>query len=476
VVTRAVEVAAGPFAPGHLGELTQHIPFELVDDVLERTGRTERRLRRLPSRVGVYFVLALALFPALGYARVWSKLVTSLGTIAGASPSEKALRDVRRRIGAAPLKLLFETLAGPVARPGTPGACYRRWRTVALDGCSSIKAPDQLRVIGWLGKVLRPNGWDGYPMLRLMVLCETGTRALLGACFGPTDHGERHYAQSLLNLLDAGMLVLADRGFDSDDFLAQVIDTQAHLLIRLNGRRTPAVLCHLPDGSFLTRIGGRRLRVINADITVTYADGQPFTDHYRLATTLLDHRTDPAAALVRLYHERWEVESAFYALRHTLLDGLVLRSQDPFGIAQELWAQLTVYQALRRAMFEATDTVPDIDPDRASFTTARETARDQLVTAQGILPGSPGSGALTEAILSSLLPKRRTRTSARRVKAFTSRHRGNPADPRPLTSRNITHLVITITQPPQDTASSPSASGQGRRDRTVRLLRVRFAP
>jgi hypothetical protein len=472
VLTRTVEVAAGVFAPGHLGELTQHIPFELVDDVLERTGCTERRLRRLPSRVGVYFVLALTLFPALGYRRVWSKLVTGLGAIAGASPSEKALRDLRRRVGAAPLKLLFETLAGPVARPATPGTCYRRWRTVALDGCCSIKAPDQPRVIGWLGKVLRPNGFDGYPMLRLMVLCETGTRALLGACFGPTDRGERHYAQSLLNLLDAGMLLLADRGFDSDDFLAQVIDTQAHLLIRLNARRTPAVLARLPDGSFLTRIGGRRLRIINATITVTCASGQSFTDRYRLATTLLDHRSDPAASLIKLYHERWEVESAFYALRHTLLDGLVLRSQDPFGITQKLWAQLTVYQALRRAMFEATDTVCGIDPDRASFTTAREAARDQLITAQGILPDSPGSGALTQTILASLLPQRRTHTSARKIKAFTSRYRGNPADPRPATSRNITHLAITITEPPPDTVVSLGANGPGRRDRTVRLLRT----
>ena len=93
-----------------------------------------------------------------------------------------------------------------------------------------------------------------------------------------------------------------------------------------------------------------------------------------LATTLLDHRTDPAATLVRLYHERWEVESAFYALRHTLLDGLVLRSCDPFGIAQELWAQLALYQILRRAMAEAAETTIGVNPDRVSFTVALEAA------------------------------------------------------------------------------------------------------
>ena len=68
MVTRTVTVAAGVFAPGHLGELTRYLPFELVDDVLEQTRTVQRRLRTLPSRAGVYFVLALALFPRLGYA------------------------------------------------------------------------------------------------------------------------------------------------------------------------------------------------------------------------------------------------------------------------------------------------------------------------------------------------------------------------------------------------------------------------
>src|SRR5918997_7080706 len=94
-LTRTVTVAAGVFAPGHLGELTRYLPFELVDDVLAQTRTLQRRMRALPSRTGVYFVLALALFPQLGYARVWTKLCTGLAGVAGlvTRPSEKALRD-----------------------------------------------------------------------------------------------------------------------------------------------------------------------------------------------------------------------------------------------------------------------------------------------------------------------------------------------------------------------------------------------
>jgi hypothetical protein len=111
--TRTVTVAAGVFAPGHLGELTWQVPFELADAVLEETRRRERRLRLLPSRVGIYFVLALGLFPALGYQRVWAELTAALDGLGVPCPSAKALRDLRRRLGAAPLKVLFEVPAEP---------------------------------------------------------------------------------------------------------------------------------------------------------------------------------------------------------------------------------------------------------------------------------------------------------------------------------------------------------------------------
>jgi hypothetical protein len=53
-----VTVAAGVFAPGHLGELTRLVPFEVVDDVLATTKRTQARVRLLPARVIMYLLLA----------------------------------------------------------------------------------------------------------------------------------------------------------------------------------------------------------------------------------------------------------------------------------------------------------------------------------------------------------------------------------------------------------------------------------
>ena len=136
-ITYAITVAAGEYAPGHLGELTQYLPFELVDAVLEETRAVQRRLRDLPSRVGVYFVLALPMFPDLGYLRVWGKLTAGLAGLYLPRPSEKALRDLRRRLGPAPLKALFEVVAGPLAQPHTPGVRFAGLRTVAFDGLNS---------------------------------------------------------------------------------------------------------------------------------------------------------------------------------------------------------------------------------------------------------------------------------------------------------------------------------------------------
>ncbi|MFE4290055.1 MULTISPECIES: IS4 family transposase [unclassified Streptomyces] len=449
-------MAGGVFAPGHLGGLTRYVPFDLVDAVLEQCRAVEQRRRMLPSRVGVYFLLALGLFPRVGYAGVWRKLTAGLGPVAGAGPSEKALRDLRRRIGTAPVKELFETLAVPLAGPDMPGACYRRWRTVAFDGCSSGKAPDSAANRSWLGKIFHRPGWAGYPTLMLMTLVETGTRGLLGAVFGPSGTGETTYAGRLLHLLDHRMLLLADRGFDGNDFLHAVGSTGAQFLVRVSAGRRPPLRAQLPDGSYLSRFAGLTVRIIEADITVTRADGRRVTGAYRLATSLLDHRTDPAGTLIRLYHERWEIESAYYALRHTLMNGRILRSTTPDGIAQELWATLALYQVLRHAMTETARSHPGLDPDRISFTVALETAREHLITAHAVITEETGPPhTFTHALLNNLLPPRRARLSTRKVKCPISRYHARKPDDRPLTSTSITAIDTTVHAPPADTKPIP---------------------
>jgi len=301
-----VTVAAGVFAPGHLGELTRYLPFELVDDVLEMTGAVQQRMRMLPSRVGMYFILAMTLFPGIGYLRVRDKMTAALDDLNLPRPSEKALRDLRRRIGPVAVKALSETIAVPLASPHSPGVTYRGLRTVAFDGLNSVKVPDSERNRSWLGKVKRRLGLTGYPTMRIVALAETGTRALLGAVIGAKgDRNEPPLARKLVPLLGEGMLALADRAYDAAGLLSAVAGTGAHLLCRGTSSRKPPVLGLLPDGSCLSELDGLTVRVIEADLRITGADGSRIGDHYRLITTLTDHRRHPAAGLIRLYHERW---------------------------------------------------------------------------------------------------------------------------------------------------------------------------
>jgi len=459
-----ITVAAGVLAPGHLGELTRYLPFELADDVLESTKTMQRRMRALPSRVGIYFVLAMTLFPGIGYLRVWGKMTAALEDLGLPRPSEKALRDLRRRLGPAPLKALFEAVAVPLSPPGTPGVFYRGMRTVAFDGLNSVKVPDSGRNRSWLGKKITQLGIAGYPALRIVALAETGTRGLLGAVIGGKgERSEVPLARRLVPLLREGMLLLADRAYDAGDLMREVSATGAHFLVRGTAARKPPAGEILPDGSYLSRIDGLKVRIIEADLDVHGADGTRLGDSYRLITTLLDWRRCPAGELIRLYHERWEIEVAYLALRHTLLGGYVLRSRDQAGAEQELWALLTVYQALRTAMATATGTVPGTDPDRASFTAALETAREQVITARGVTedPARPDdAGRIGRAVIADLLPARRARYSARKVKCSTSRYRPRELN-RPELPTRITRVLVTITVPPPD---RPAALPRGRRD------------
>ncbi len=298
------------------------------------------------------------------------------------------------------MRALFEALAGLRVQTTTPGVRFGAYRMVSFDGCSSLRVPDSERNRAWLGR----TSHHGYPTLELMTLVETGTRALVGAVFGPTAGGESSYAGRLLHLLRPDMLVLGDKGFDSNAFLSAVTDAQVLGRLRSN-RRTP-VLARLADDSYLSVIGTVKVRFIDAQIAVTCANGTSFIGSDRLVTTLTDARRHPATALVGLYHQRWEHESVYYTLRHTIMNGRNLRSGDPAGIEQEMWSLLALYQALRTVMVDAAKFLPGTDPERCCFTIALRAARDQVIQAAGIIAAGADRDTLLGTIGRRILVRR----------------------------------------------------------------------
>lgn len=393
----------------------------MVDAVLAETGTVQTRVRDLPSRVVVYLLLAAGLFAELGYGQVWAKMIAGLDGLTVATPVASALAQARRRIGVAPLRALFDLLRGPAAGPATKGVYWRGRLVTAIDG-TMMCCPDTTANLRKFRRGGGHHGGTGYPMIRMLALVACGTRTIIDATFGTTSIGETTYTRDLLRALHRGMIVLADRNFAAQQLIAAIADTGAELLIRVKAGRNLPVCRQLSDGSYVSRIGPVEVRVISCEITIATSAGHQ-TGVYRLVTTIFDPDC-PAAEIVRLYHDRWEIETAFLELKQTILGGRVLRARTPTGVDQEIYALLVTYQALRIAITDATLGRPDVDPDRGSFTITLNAARDQLVKAAGVIAGTVIDlvGTIGRHVLDNLMPDRRLRTTPRVVKRAISNY------------------------------------------------------
>lgn len=413
-------------APGHLGELTAVVPPDMIDAALDAAGGRELRLRRLPSRVVVYLLLAGALFAGQGWQQVWARLTSGLG-VRVPTPAKSSITQAMRRVGAAPLRELFSLLAGPAPVHAGQSVRFAGRLVVAIDGTQIPVADTDANRVVFPKPRGGPNGEAGYPFLRLVALVACGTRTIIDAVFGPDRTGELGYAHTLTGALRTGMLLLGDRNFATYQFFTDIADAGCDFLIRAKtGNGAMSLVAHqrLPDGSRLAWARGMPVRVIDAQIHVTTEAGTR-TSSYRLITTLLDPDEAPAQELVRLYHERWEIETAYCELKSTILGGRVLRGRHPAAVTQEIWALLAAYQVLRIAISDTALANPGIDPDRLSFTTALRTARDQIVQATGTITGTTIDlvGRIGAALLDNIMPPRRTRTRQRVIKRAISKYR-----------------------------------------------------
>jgi hypothetical protein len=361
-----------------LGVLTATVPGAVIDAVLADTGRQSQRCRRLPARLMVYYVMALALYAQASCGEVLRCLLEGvrwlrLKGLDTALVSKAAITKARIRLGMAPLKALFERVAQPLAEPGLPGAWYRGHRLVSLDG-TTLDLPDEPDLVQRFGRPSAPRGTSSFPQMRLLALMETGTHAIFAAATGRYDSSEVRLAPDLLARLRPGMLCLADRGFVGFAVWRTATATGADLLWRVRSNQVLPCQHRLPDGSYLSRLysschhrrrddGGMPVRVIEYRL-----EGIPEAEPlYRLITTILEPNEAPAAELAALYHERWEAETTLGELKVTLPGArLMLRSRRADLAEQEIYGLLLVHLALRRLMVEASRQA-DCDPDTLSF-------------------------------------------------------------------------------------------------------------
>jgi hypothetical protein len=384
-----------------IGVLTRTFPPELVDRVIAKTGRAEQRQRLLPARVVVYYTLAMCLFAQVGYEEVMRLLVEGLAWMrrwqgAWQAPDKSSIARARARLGPAPLRELFVEVARPLATQATLGAWYRGWRLVALDG-TTLDVADTPANVAAFGRPGGGRGQGAFPQVRLVGLVECGTHAVVDAAMGGLHLGEGSLAPSLGRSLHPGMLLLVDQGLCGLELWRTLQATGAELVWRCRQDVKLQVLEVFADGSWRSELGASRpkhervaVRVIDYRLDDPSRPGHQ--EGYRLITTIAHPERAPAAELPALYPQRWELETALDELKtHQRGPGMVLRSKDPDGVRQEVWAHLLVHYAIRTLMHQAA-LQAEVDPDRLSFTRSLHIARRQVTSQAAFSPPAAGQG------------------------------------------------------------------------------------
>ena len=404
-----------------IGALTRSFPPQLVDRTIAETEAREERRRLLPARLVMYFVLALWLFrgPNCGYGRVMTKLVDGLyhrrraeiflatgrldkpieaGVDRGRvrtwqQPNISSLSRARAKLGPDPVRHLFEQVAGPVAGPEAGGVWVCGLRVVSMDGstCDVPDTKDNRAAFSGPGNDKRDGA---FPQVRWVVAAESGTGALVEATIGAYTTGEQTLARDVLGAFTPEMLVLADRNFLSHTLVRDLLVTGAHLLWRASASFTLRPTKVLPDGTYLAQLRPARtadgppitLRVIDYTVHTTAIDpatGEPDLDAeersevFTLVTDLLDVQAFPTLDLARAYPMRWECETVIKHHKSMGPGQPVLRSKDPEGVAQEMWALFAVYQALAHLIDAGVDAT-GLPPAAISFPAALTAATDTV--------------------------------------------------------------------------------------------------
>ncbi len=342
------------------GLLARVFPAEVINEVLDEHGCNSQRVRSFPAVVGVYYCMALSLYPEAAYEEVFAVMSHGLAWAAGSAQpariSKASISVARSKLGAAPLLALVQRCCVPMAQEDFhPEAFYRGLRLVAMDG-SNFELPDESDNQAHFGRPGSRTGVAGYPQAQCAVLVECVTHAVIAANLGPYRAAEWEVCKPLLAALKPGMLCMADRGFRGYEHWQLARQTGAELLWRCANNQVLPRNKELPDGSFLSIIkptsGDSAQRRAQAQVVRVIEYAMPRVPHaqpcYRLLTTLLDPEQAPALELAALYQERWQVEEVFDELKtHLLRSRRVFRSKTAELVRQEFYGWVLTHYAVR---------------------------------------------------------------------------------------------------------------------------------
>jgi Insertion element 4 transposase N-terminal/Transposase DDE domain len=395
-----------------LGVLSARYDRDLLEEVLNRTGRREKRSRRLPAHVMIRYVIGMGLFFSESYDEVMRRLVGNLRRLGSwvddwQVPTASAITQARQRLGVEPVKALFERACVPLASSGTKGAWLARRRLMAIDATSFDVADTPANVERFDRMGSGPKA-SAYPKLHVAALAECGSHAIVGAVLGSCRTGERTLAADLSASVGPDMLVMADAGLYSYELFNRYAATGADLAWRVGASVSIGLLRWLSDDSYLALIYAPGLTALRRSrlaeqartgmqipfqtarlvriVEYTVPDRKPDGELIVVVTTVLDPHDIPALDLAAAYQQRWEEESALDEIKTDLRGpGEVLRSKTPDLVEQQMWGLLLAHYAIRGLLLDAADPA-GYDPDRMSFIKGVRVVRRQVTDQAAISP------------------------------------------------------------------------------------------
>lgn len=398
----------------------QTLEPQWIDAALQATGAASVRRRKLPAEYVVWLVIAMGLFRD----RSIEEVVRHLHLVWPAvDPPGRphvtggAIVQARDRLGDQPLATLFATTAAEWA---TASANAHRWRGLAVYGVdgSHLRVPDSPENDRTFGRPQSGRGRAGYPQVRIVALMVLRSHVLAGLAVGAYAEAEVTLAASLWPQLPEASLTIVDRGFLSYRLFHQIQaqGQDRHWLTRAKKNLNWQVRQRLsPNDCVVDLPVHPNLRRAHPELPATLT-ARAIRYHRRgfrpqtLLTSLLDPTAYPAAEIVALYHERWELELAFDEVKtHTLEREEALRSRAPERIRQEIWGLAIGYNLVRLEMQQAA-TRADVTPQRISYRHALMLIRNFWLTAwlapPGVLPRR--LAALHDELALLILPPRRS--------------------------------------------------------------------
>jgi hypothetical protein len=365
----------------------------------------------------------------------------ALPRLAGLCFTAGAYCSARMRLPLALFEDLLERVCDALFPEIQNNGRWRGHRTWHIDG-SSFSMPDTPELQGYFGQPSNQGKGCGFPVAHILTLFHADTGLLQKVLPSPMRTHDMRHAATMHPELDAGDILLADRGFASFVHLVLLFLRDMHGVFRCHQKQIVNFRVNrkhtdknkpkkrMPRSRYVKRLGryDQLVEYVKPKTRPKWMDAGTYaslpetllvrelrfltpqkghrTKVITLVTTLLDPIAYPKAALADLYLSRWRIEVNLDHLK-TTMGMAVLHCKTRDGVLKELYMFALAYNLIRLVMLEASR-LQKVPPDRISFIDALRWLRD-----------AQGETKLTPLVVNPFRPDRlEPRVIKRRMKEY----------------------------------------------------------